>query len=85
MVIKTYIDFTGSIILQWHIKQALDMQSFDLKDTMLISADESRSIYGKGQSDSKSRVSAVTHKTSSEVGEALRKVLIKKPYKNDPS
>lgn len=75
MIIKTYIDFTGSIILQWHIKQALTLNQKDDKQTMLIHIE-------KSQSDSASKVSRTVKSQSncSEVGEAFRKVIIKKGH-----
>ena len=73
MVIKCYIDFTGSISLQWHIKQALPQMPKEDKQTILIHVEKSEhdqaSHYTK---------SVKAQSTCSEVGEALRKVVITK-------
>jgi hypothetical protein len=81
MVIHTFYDVTGSIILQWHIKQALHQFKTVERDAKIISV-ASSTCPSEHLTRSERAVSQIT---SSEVGEALKKVLIKKQHKNDPS
>jgi len=82
MILKTFIDFTGSIMVKWHIKQAIKSQNFNEKDTMMIEAIDNGSYLPQDSEmgDKISRHSKTSCKTSSEVGEAIRKVVIKKAY-----
>ena len=74
MVIICYIDFTGSISLQWHIKQALPQNMLkDDKQSMLIRIEKSE--YDLASHHTKS---VKAQSTCSEVDEALRKVAITK-------
>lgn len=52
---------------------------------MLIQADDCAINSNLSETKSRHSQSAASFKTSSEVGEALRKVVQKKPYRNDPS
>ncbi len=78
------MDFTGCIILQWHIKNAIDPNSFKDKSFMFIMPENFNAVQSEFEfmsSKSSRPSSAVTQ--SSEVGEALKKVLIKKTFNGD--
>lgn len=86
MVIKTYIDFTGCIKLQWHIKQALDPNAqTSSKNWMIIPPDDAHSVVGVRDSMSVGARTEVSKATTTEVAEAFRKVTSKKSYKCDPA
>jgi hypothetical protein len=55
MAILSQIDCTGSIILRWHIKQAMDPISEHDHDAMLVSHNDAESKYDGYWSETKSR------------------------------
>lgn len=83
MILRTYIDCTGSILLQWHVRQALATQTFPEKSTMWIQPCPYQNIQpsdARSVNSHFSKSTASTQKTSSEVGEALKKVKDQKKY-----
>lgn len=76
MVIICYIDFTGSISLQWHIKQALPQNMLkEDKQSMLICIEKSELDIASHHTKS-----VKAQSTCTEVDEALRKVVITKNF-----
>lgn len=86
MVIKTYPDYTGTLMAQWHIKQALEER--DPNSVASINSDHvskppisktlSRRLF-KSETKSKTSKSSAIEDVQGEMEAAIRKVLIKKP------
>lgn len=63
MVIRTLIDSTGSIILQWHFRSALDSTQLNDKNAMLITNSDSKSRFSLVNEDSRSKASTYVTST----------------------